>query len=125
VVEQSLVELAVLPERPLSGRPTNGDPKFPVYVYGFVILPICLFVVVGFIPLILGFQNTYDTIQEPSTIAWTLMGVAILFPIAINFLLCRCFEPNTEKRLDKFNGDGAVVGDFDFHEIATPNKNIM
>jgi hypothetical protein len=114
MLEQSLVELAVLPERPLSGRPTNGYPKFPVEVH--VILPpiwfICSIVFFSFWPYFLAIQATVGTIQEPSTIAWALMGVAIISPIAIQFLVPLTFEPNMEKRLDEYNRDGAVkVGD--------------
>jgi hypothetical protein len=48
VVEKSLdaVELAVLPERPLSGRPTNGSPNFPV-IGGACFLFCCSFSLVS------------------------------------------------------------------------------
>jgi hypothetical protein len=111
VVEKSLdaVELAVLPERPLSGRPTNGSPNFPVI--GGCVVYILLFIFTCLLPISFASIAISATIEQPSKIAWTLMGVAIIIPIAIHCLVRRYTETDMDKRLDQFDGDAKVVNE--------------
>jgi hypothetical protein len=107
--DQNVVELAVLPERPLSGRPTNGKADFNVPGLGFVY---CLmFIFTCILPLSFASIAISSTIEQPSTIAWTLMGVAIIPPIAFHCLVRRCIETDMDKRLDQFDGDGKIVNE--------------
>jgi hypothetical protein len=117
--DQNVVELAVLPERPFSGRPTNGKPDFNVRGSGGVY---CLmFIFTCILPLSFASIAIRATIEQPSAIAWTLMGVAIIPPIAFHCLVRRCKETDMDKRLDQFDGDGKIVNEVELESCRGSN----